>query len=135
MVVVKMTRDTGARWNTTDFSKYYMDTYRRLLDDPKYEFPQRAWAMYGVHIKRFMKKYNLSSQEYKSFLDWVFSEDFLCGRKNLGFLCIIDSDVYRLFIRIRKRNSPHVVQPITVEEEQQTRERVYASKTLFPEDK
>jgi len=135
MVVVKMVRDTGARWNTTEFTKYYMDTYKRLREDSEYVFPVRAWAMYGVHIKRFMKKYNLSNQEYKLFLDWVFSDDFLCGRKNIGFMCIVDPDVYQLFVRILKRNSPHVVQVMTSEEEKKIRERVHASKTLFPEDK
>jgi hypothetical protein len=134
MVVVRVTRDTGARWNTTDFTRFYMDTYRTLKGDPKYVFPVSAWAMYGVHIKRFMKKYKISSQEYKTFLDWVFSEEFLCGRKNVGFLCIVNPDVYQLFIRLLKRKSLSVVQPLTVEDEQHLRERVNASTILFPED-
>lgn len=134
MAVVKMERDTGARWNTTEFTRYYMDTYRKLRNQPDYVFPVRAWAMYGVNIKRFMKKYNLSNQEYKLFMDWVFSDDFLCGRKNLGFMCIVNPDVYQLFIRLLKRRSPHVIKPLTIEDEQQLWTRVNASKILFPEE-
>jgi hypothetical protein len=134
MAIVRIVRDTGARWNTTDFTRYYMETYRRLHNKPEYEFPDRAWAMYGTHIRRFIRKYKLSSQAYKTFLDWVFSDDFLCGRKNLGFLCTVDADVYQLFIRLQKRRSAYVIRPITDEDEQQLRTRIHASKSLFPED-
>ena len=135
MTIVRMERPAVEFWSTTDFTRWYMDRYREMKNSWDLEFPDRAWAMYGTHIKRFMKKFKLSNTEYRAFIDWVFSEDFLCGRRDITFLCIVNPDVYLLFVRLRKRGSLHAVHSMTVEEEQALRERIRTSKSLFSEDR
>lgn len=133
MAVVTMTRETVLKWNAKDFASYYMEKVRQLTGVHKM-YAVSVWAIYTNHIKRFMKRHNLSNLEYKAFVDWVFSPDFLCGRTTVNFLCVVDTDVHKLYVRLTKRDSPHVVQAITVGEEQALRGKIESSTTLFSED-
>jgi hypothetical protein len=133
MAVVIMTREPVEKWNSKDFAAHYM---RKLeeISGVHMVYVSRDWAIYSTHIKRFMNKLHLSNAEYKDFVDWVFSPDFLCGKTHVNFLCVVNPDVHQLYMRLLKKNSPHVVTPMTDSEEQALRGRISSSATLFSED-
>ena len=80
-------------WNARNFVIYYMEKYKEHTNDPDRIFSKDVWLMWGLHIKRFMKKLRLTNAEYKDYIDFLFSPKF----KNtgiIGFMAIVSEKLY-----------------------------------------
>jgi len=132
-VLVKGKREV-AHWTTKEFTAYYMEKYKTLRRDPMYEFPDTAWLMYGVHIKRFMNKLKMTNEEYRDFIDWVFSPKFLGVRSNVGFMAIVKYEVWYYYQRIKNQKNLHNVnKPVSVDL-LRMRNVLDFNRDIFPED-
>jgi hypothetical protein len=121
-------------WTTADFISYYMKKYKELRNDPMYKFPDTAWLLYGVHIKRFMTKLKLTNEDYRDFIDWVFSPVFLGKRNNVGFMAIVKYEVWYYYQRMKNQQNPHIVNRPKYGELQKMRNIIDANKDIFPDD-
>lgn len=133
MSIVKMSVEPVEHWNNSDFVGFIMRSIIDLRGDPTFKFPNVAWLMYGVHVKRFRKRVEITNVEYKAFIDWVFSDDFLRGRRAVSFLAVVTIDVYYLYVRLQQRANPHVVQQMTADDSEVRHQRLFDTKAIFPE--
>lgn len=84
-------------WTAKDFVNYYMFKYRELTHNPDYKFPDKAWLMYGIHVKRFLKEGKITKDDYRKFIDYVFSSDFLESGRFPGIMAIVNKQVFYYF--------------------------------------
>jgi len=134
MVVVTMGKRDVSRWDTGDFVSYYMSKYKILRNDPQCSFPEKVWLVYGAHIKRFLGKLKISNEEYRDFVDWVFSPSFLGLRSNVGFMAIVSYNVWYYYQRVKnQKNTRNVHKPAHIEL-LRMRDAIDFNKDFFPED-
>lgn len=132
-ILTKGKRDVS-KWTTKEFVSYYMDKYKTLRQDPLFEFPDVAWVMYGTHIKRFIAKVKTTNEEYRDFMDWIFSPDFMGTRSNIGFMAIVSYDVWYYYQRVKNQKNPHNINKPISDALLKMREAIDYNRNFFPED-
>ncbi len=118
MKVVMGQRINVPSWTARDFTAYYMFKYRESMEDPTHEFPKETWLMWSAHIKRFMKKLRLTNEDYKEYIDFLFSPKFK-ARGIIGFMAIVNEKLYYRYNIVKQskiKKNPHVTREATDEE-------------------
>ena len=123
------------KWTTRDFVGYYMHYYRRMIGDETYEFPKFTWLQYGVHIKRFKNKLQITNSEYRDFIDYLFSPKFITPNNIVGFMAIVNASVFHYYQRQKLLKRQDIKNPPTLYELLQTYNQLISSEIMFPKKK
>lgn len=88
-----------SKWTSKDFLIYFSTKYKESTHQG-FNIPNEAWVPMMSRIKNFKSKLKLSNEDYKKFLDTVFSKFF----KQRGFVpsfgAIISEKVYYLASKV-----------------------------------
>ena len=120
------------KWTTRDFVGYYMHYYRKLIGDETYTFPQFTWLQYGVHIKRFKNKLQITNSEYRDFIDYLFSPKFIKPDRLVGFMAIVSGSVFHYYQRHMMLTKSDIKNPPTLTEIAQFYKQLIESEIMFP---
>jgi hypothetical protein len=84
------------QWSNKDFLLYFSDCLKRAGNGGLI-IPPVAWRAYLSRMKGFRMKLRLSNQDYKCFIDTLFSERFLKNKFVPIFGSIVSEKVYHMY--------------------------------------
>lgn len=84
------------QWSNRDFLLYFSDCLKRA-GNGGLVIPPVAWRAYLSRMKGFRMKLRLSNQDYKCFIDTLFSEYFLKNKFVPVFGSIVSEKVYHIY--------------------------------------
>jgi len=132
-MIVKMQLEKVSSWKADDFVTYFIRKWREFHSNQR-EFPRACWPKYGPHIRRFLNSHELTSEEYRDFVDWVFEFAKANHRKYVNFLATVDNRMWILYQRLRQNDAknPHLITPVTQHEIDHLTDVVRGNSYLFP---
>ncbi|MCK9428780.1 MAG: hypothetical protein M0R17_02065 [Candidatus Omnitrophica bacterium] len=84
------------QWSNKDFLLYFSDSLKGAGNGGLL-IPPLAWRAYLSRIKGFRLKLRVSNQEYKCFIDTLFSKAFLKNKFVPVFGSIVSERVYNMY--------------------------------------
>lgn len=83
------------KWSNKDFLMYYSNKFKEITGR-ELTIPPMAWQGFISRMKGFRKKLGISNQDYKSFIDRVFTELFIGRQYVPAFGSIVSERVFNL---------------------------------------
>ena len=114
------------KWSNRDFLFYFSLHYNNLTESP-YKIPKEAWVGMLSRIKGFRQKLNLDNEQYKKYIDDVFSKFFIKDDYIPNFGSIVSEKVFYVVEKLNKLN----IDACTNDEFTRLRNQLYSNNELF----
>lgn len=111
------------KWSNKDFLKHFSNKLKETTGK-ELDIPPIAWQGFMGRMKGFRKKLGISNQEYKEFIDRVFSELFVGKGYVPAFGSIVSERVYNIL-------KNHSLKRYDNDAFQQLRDQLYKDAILF----
>lgn len=111
------------KWSNKDFLIYYSNKLKEITGR-ELTIPPIAWQGFMARMKGFRKKLGISNQDYKEFVDRVFSELFIGKQYVPAFGSIVSERVYNIL-------KNHKLRQYDDDAFRRLREQLYKDSILF----